>query len=124
MRNWLRFNAVGLAGIAVQLAALKLFHDFLGLHYLWATALAVETAVIHNFYWHRRWTWVERRCPGTRFLRFQFTTGVVSILGNLFGMRVTAGFFGIPLLPANLLTIGLLYLFNWLAADRYVFRLR
>ncbi|MBV6431913.1 MAG: hypothetical protein IANPNBLG_02046 [Bryobacteraceae bacterium] len=120
----MRFNAVGLAGIAVQLAALKLFHDFLGLHYLWATGLAVETAVIHNYYWHRRWTWAERECPGTRFPRFQYTTGVVSILGNLFGMRMMACFPGIPLLGANLLTVGVLYLFNWLAADRYVFRLR
>ena len=120
----MRFNAVGLAGIAVQLAALELFHDFLGMHYLWAAGLPVETAVIHNYCWHRRWTWAERECPGTRFPRFQYTTGVVSILGNLFGMRMMACFPGIPLLGANLLTVGVLYLFNWLAADRYVFRLR
>ncbi len=35
----------------------------LGPHYLVATALAVEMAVLHNFFWHRRWTWADRRDP-------------------------------------------------------------
>ena len=31
------------------------------LHYLVATAIAVEAAVLHNFCWHQRWTWRDRR---------------------------------------------------------------
>lgn len=124
MTTWIRFNLVGLAGVAVQLAALKLLHDHLHLHYLIATALAVETAVIHNFWLHWKWTWGERNSPPTAFLRFQFTTGLVSIIGNLFGMNILAGWLGLPLLVASLGTIGLLYVFNFLVSDRYVFRLR
>jgi putative flippase GtrA len=30
------------------------------MNYLLATALAVETAVIHNFLWHQRFTWSDR----------------------------------------------------------------
>ena len=61
MRHWARFNAVGLAGVAVQLTMLKLLHSGMGLDYLLATALAVQTAVLHNFFWHRKWTWAERQ---------------------------------------------------------------
>lgn len=124
MRHWLRFNCVGLAGILVQLAMLTLLRDGLGLHYLAATAIAVEAAVLHNFWWHWKWTWGERAAPGRRLLHFQFTTGLVSIAGNLIGMKALAGVLGLPLVPANLLTIASMYVFNYLVADRYVFRLR
>jgi len=55
--RWARFNAVGIMGAALQVAALSLLVT-LGMHYLVATALAVEAAVLHNYVWHRRWTWV------------------------------------------------------------------
>jgi putative flippase GtrA len=124
MRNWMRFNAVGVAGVVVQLAALKLLRDGAGMHYLLATALAVEIAVLHNFWWHWKWTWRERNVSASRLLHFQCTTGLVSILGNLFGMSLLTGCLGLPLLPANLLSIAFTHVFNFLAADRYVFRLR
>jgi len=40
--RWLKFNAVGAMGIAVQLAALALFKSGLHMDYLLATAAAVE----------------------------------------------------------------------------------
>ena len=52
LRRWLKFNAVGAIGIVVQLAALAVLKGLLRLPYLTATALAVETAVLHNFVWH------------------------------------------------------------------------
>ncbi|MBL8175887.1 MAG: GtrA family protein [Bryobacterales bacterium] len=124
MKRWLRFNAVGLAGIVVQLAVLTALRDAVGLHYLAATALAVETAVLHNFFWHWKWTWADRGAPGRRLLHFQCTTGLVSVAGNVAGMSAFAGWFGMPLVAANLLAIACVYLFNFVVADRYVFRLR
>ena len=58
--RFVRFNAVGAAGIGVQLAALWLLTGVMHVHYLTATSLAVGTAIVHNFLWHRRWTWAER----------------------------------------------------------------
>ena len=124
MKTWLRFNLVGLAGVAVQLATLRLLLDSFHLHYLVATALAVETAVLHNFWLHWKWTWGDRNASAVSFFRFQFTTGVVSILGNVFGMNLLTGWLGIPPVAASLCSICLLYLFNYLVNDRYVFRLR
>ena len=52
--RWAKFNAVGAAGVAVQLGLLALLESVLRLQYLVATALAVEAAVLHNFAWHER----------------------------------------------------------------------
>jgi putative flippase GtrA len=62
LRSWVRFNAVGIIGLVVQLLVLAVLLRF-GLHYLAATTMAVEAAVLHNFLWHERWTWSERPVP-------------------------------------------------------------
>ncbi len=54
-----KFALVGAVGIAVQLAVLEGLTR-LGCHYLPATGFAVETAVLHNFLWHQRFTWSDR----------------------------------------------------------------
>lgn len=126
--HWLKFNAVGLIGVGVQLAALAFFRRVLDLNYLVATGLAVETAVLHNFVWHERWTWRERdhdrswRGIISRLTGFHLTSGLISILGNLLLMRVLAGALGLQYLVANAITIAILSTANFFAADRLVFR--
>jgi len=123
--RWLKFDAVGILGVGVQLAALSLLAGVFGLHYLLATGLAVETAVLHNFLWHEYWTWRDRtrHRPGIlrRLFRFNLTTGGVSILGNLGLMRLLVGTLGLHYLPANLLTIAACGLLNFLLSEVFVF---
>ena len=45
----------------MQVAALWLLRDGAGIGLSLATALAVETALLHNFAWHECWTWNDRR---------------------------------------------------------------
>ena len=63
--RWLKFNLVGGMGIAVQLLMLVVLKSGLHIHYLVATALAVEAAVVHNFLWHERFTWADRPGPAS-----------------------------------------------------------
>jgi putative flippase GtrA len=125
--RWIRFNFVGLVGVGVQLGVLALLKSGLGLGYMAATALAVETAVLHNFVWHERFTWKDRRQGGTRaaalrLLRFHLGNGLISILGNLALMRVLAGWLRWHYLLANAATIAICSLANFLVSERYVFR--
>ncbi len=60
VKRWLAFNFVGAMGILVQIGMLWGSPPALHLRYLIATALAVEAAVLHNFFWHERWTWADR----------------------------------------------------------------
>lgn len=127
-RRWLVFNAVGLIGVAVQLAALALFARTLRWHYLVSTALAVETAILHNFAWHEVWTWRDRReqagSRAGRLARFHFGNGFVSIAANVGLMRVFTGVLGWPLLRANLLCIAIAALLNFAVSEWWVFRAR
>ena len=60
LARWMKFNFVGGIGIVVQFAMLFFLKSIAHLNYLFATALAVEAAIIHNFVWHERFTWVDR----------------------------------------------------------------
>lgn len=122
--RWCKFSLVGAAGIGVQLGMLALLTSS-GVHYLLATALAVEAAVLHNFVWHQNFTWNDREGAILgRLGRFHATNGAISILGNLGMMRLLVGGFGMPPLPANLLSITSCFVANFLAADRVVFLAR
>ena len=126
LRRWLKFNAVGGIGVGVQLAALTIFRSLLHLDYLLATLLAVETAVLHNFLWHERFTWADRPSRHfthslARLVRFNATNGLVSILGNLLLMRVLVGTLGMQYFVANLIAIAVCSLVNFLLSDCFVF---
>lgn len=129
LRRWLKFNLVGALGILVQLAVLHLLTRGLEANYLLATALAVEAAVLHNFFWHERFTWADRAAPSgwaeraslNRLARFNLTTGAISVGGNLMGMSVLVEQAEMPFLAANLLSIALCSLANFVVSDRFVF---
>ena len=124
-KRWLKFCVVGLGGMAVQLILITLLAAA-GLNYLLGTALAVEAAVLHNFIWHQNFTWSDRPNPGfwltlRRLVVFNLTTGALSIIGNVICMKVIAGYFRIPILIANMITIALCSLPNFLANDYIIF---
>jgi len=121
--RWVKFNAVGGVGILVQLGILTLLRSGLGANYLIATAIAVEVTVLHNFFWHERFTWADR-CEGKsihRLIRFNLTTGLISILGNLVMMKLLAGVGGLNYFVANLLSITVCSLANFVVGDRWAF---
>lgn len=121
----LKFALVGGMGVAVQLAALTAL-TALKINYLLATALAVETAILHNFLWHQRFTWADRTRTGMHgslvaLLRFHVSNGLISIVGNLLLMRLLVTEFSLPVLRANMATIAVCFVANFLASDRWVF---
>ena len=121
MPRYLKFALVGLIGVAVQLATLQLFLT-MGTHYLIATALAVEIALLHNYAWHQRWTWSESTSPVPyRLLRFHLANGLISLISNLLWMRLLSGWFGLPPMPANLIAIAATSALNFVLADGWVF---
>lgn len=121
--RWWKFNAVGAMGIVVQLIALTVLKTGLHLNYLLATALAVEAAVVHNFFWHERYTWADRG-PSVRLVRltkFNLSTGTFSILGNVLVMKFFVDGIGLNYFAANLVSIAVCSILNFLVADRLVF---
>ena len=121
--RWLKFNAVGAVGLAVQLGVLWLLERVAGVQYLLATVLAVEVAVLHNFVWHQLWTWRGRPKESVwrRLLRFHLANGLVSLVANFGLMALFVGGLGLRVMPANLLSVGLAGLLNFGLAEVWVF---
>ena len=130
MMHWIKFNVVGLLGFALQSGALFLFtRGAPRISYLAATAVAVELAVLHNFVWHQRWTWRDRPSATTgetlfRLVKFNISNGLFSIFGNLIFMSILVGRFGLPVSPANLISVAACSLCNFVLADQIAFDMR
>lgn len=126
-RRWIVFNLVGVAGFAVQVIGLWALVEGLGIHYLAATALAVETAVLHNFAWHEAKTWQDRPAGSVRerlkrLLLFHSTNGLISLAVNLGLMKLLAGHLRLPVIPANLVAVLACSLANFFLSEYAVFR--
>jgi len=127
------FYAVGALGLGVQLAALWLLTARVGVPYLLATAVAVEVTILHNFWWHERWTWRDRATPDgsgtgrraaalTRLARFHAANGLISLWGNVVLTGVSVNLVGTGYLTGNLIAVVTCSLVNFVAADRLVYR--
>jgi len=124
LARWVKFSVVGGMGLAIQLAALWALARA-GLPVALATALAVETAVLHNFAWHEGWTWRSLQHPSqrwSRLWRFHAATGAISIAANV-GLTLLFKAW-MPLLVANLAAVAATAILNFVVAEFWVFRSR
>ncbi len=123
--RWGKFNLVGAIGAVVQLGSLAALDRSLQGHYLVASAIALEVTLLHNFVWHVRYTWRERRERATlprQCVRFHFSNGVVSLAGNLALMKLLVDGVRLPVLPANAIAILCCSIVNFCLGERWVFR--
>jgi putative flippase GtrA len=109
--------------MVVQLAVLAALMR-MTIHYLVATTLAIEATLIHNFAWHLRFTWRDRRSETGlvgRLVRFHLSNGLVSMAGNLALMPWLVGVVGMPVLIANGVAILCCSIVNFCLGDAWVF---
>ena len=121
-----RFTLVGLLGVALQLSLLALLTKHFRMPPVTATVLAVEITLLHNFLWHERFTWRDRRFKNfrqraLRLWRFQLGNGLVSLLGNTSLTYCLVERLDAPPLPSALVSIALCSLANFALADRWVY---
>ncbi len=127
VKRWVKFHMVGLMGMCVHLSMLSLFNHILKLDPSVATALAVEMAVLHNFAWHERFTWSDRGSVQWsevfgRLVRFNLTTGAISLVGTTAIVRYLVSQYKLPVLLANIIAMPCCSMLNFLASDILVFR--
>jgi putative flippase GtrA len=118
-----RFNLVGLLGAALQLILIAVLTHGIHLKTIVATPIAVEIVVLHNFLWHERFTWPERRTRhfAARLGRFHAGNGLVSLLGNTFLMYCFVDRLKAPPALSAAAAIALCSIANFLIADRWVY---
>lgn len=122
--RWIRFNMVGIMGFVLQTITLWSLVHWSGLPSTISVAIAVLVAVTHNFLWHERFTWRDR--PRTerarRWLSFNMSTGVISLISNVGVTMVVMTLTGLPVLPSNIIAVVSASLLNFVISDRLVFR--
>ncbi|MCJ7507631.1 MAG: GtrA family protein [candidate division Zixibacteria bacterium] len=118
--RFLKFCLVGASGVLVNMFFLWLFYKKLGIFSLLSSFLAIQIAILNNFLWNDKWTWREKRKPGTgeffiRLGKFALSSNLTSASANLLGVWIFLNLLGWNYLTSNLLGIGLGVVLNFLA---------
>ena len=135
MMRWrfIKFGMVGASGTVVNVAVLYVaqeflfrqiadFHDRLN----FSIALAITVATINNFYWNRRLTWRDRQHEVHHsalflFSKYVMAAGLAIVLQSLLTKWLALY---MHYLLANVLSIVLSSVCNFVANDRMTFRRR
>ena len=118
------FNAVGLAGFVIQVAAIAVLTRQFGWSAFGATAVGLELAALQNFVGHSRWTWRDRPAAGLRdwlqrYGRYQ-AAKTASLAANL-TITTLLVHAGLPAEIANTAAVLMCAIPNYLLSDRLVF---
>ena len=119
----LPFSVVAGLGFIVQLGAVTAL-TVCGWSEAVSMSVAVECAVLHNFAWHERWTWRDRRGAGSwirRLVAFHAANGITSIAANVALVSLLARWTTLGLTVRTVIAVCLTGLLNYAAADRLVF---
>jgi len=119
VRNFIKFNIVGLTGIVVNEGLLILL-TAAGVFYLYSSAVAIEASIISNFVMNDSWTFRHRRSGhvGVRFAKFN----VLMLLGlvvNLAIVYVGTTDYEIHYAISNLVGIGAAFLLRYGLSVKY-----
>jgi putative flippase GtrA len=126
-RRWARFTTAGLGGFIIQLSLLAALTKWTELHYVAATLMAVELAILANFFWHEQWTWRDRpsatwRERWQRLRRFHLLTGFTSIVGTTVLTAALVEGAGLSPVVSNAISVIALGLVNFAGSETLVFR--
>jgi putative flippase GtrA len=126
MMRFGRYVLVSGLGMVVQLASLWALSSLAGLSVPVATVLAVATAVAHNFEWHRRWTWRDRKIQRSRPFEtlglFAAVNGLTSLAGNVAIAVALVQRLAMPVVTANLVAIAVCGVANYWLANALAFK--
>jgi putative flippase GtrA len=119
------FSAVGCAGFLLQIGTMLVLTRVFDWHFVWAALVAVEAAIVHNYFAHTRWTWADRP-PATvrerlvRPLRYQGTK-TLSLAANVALTALCVAQFGVEPVMANVIAVGFCAFLNYQLSNRVVF---
>jgi len=122
--NWrqlIKFCIVGGSGYVVNLCVFALCFKVLGLHYLFAAAVAFVAGVANNFWWNREWTFrAKGGHAGFQAARF-FAVSVVAVLFAATVLELLVSVAGVSELPAQAISIVMATPLNFIGNKMWSF---
>jgi len=128
-RRFLKFCLVGGGGVILNMGMLYLFTDIVGLYYLLSSIVAIEIAILNNFFWNDIWTWRDRRAKGPvqflkRLLKYNVSANLSSFVGNIVTLWILTSILGWYYMYANVVGIMVGVILNFSLNDRWTYRKR
>ncbi len=125
-KRFLRFTFVGVSGIIVNNAILYYAREHLFVPIAIASLVAIQIAIFNNFFWNRRFTWIDREMNGfqairTGLLKFTMVSWVAGGLNWIILMLLTH-YAGLYYILANLIAILMASILNYFLNDLWTFR--
>jgi len=125
-KRFISFTFVGISGIIVNSAILYYAKEYLEVPISIASLLAIQIAILNNFFWNRRFTWVDRQMTGlkairTGLLRFTLVSWIAGGL-NWVILMILHHAVGLHYMVANLVAILVASILNYLLNDLWTFR--
>ncbi len=119
----LAFAAVGVSGIAVNLGLVLLLSGAVGLHYLWAAALATQGSSTWNSLLTEHLVFADRAAPGGRRQRLlrSWLLNNAALLLRLPLLAFLVDGAGLPVLPATFLTLLAAFAGRYSVTDRLIY---
>jgi dolichol-phosphate mannosyltransferase len=123
----LKFGAVGLTGIGVNMGSLYLLTEFGKVPYFIGSLVAIELSILSNFWMNHVWTWRDRSEVGTfwtKLWRYHVGAGITALLGNYLILIGLTELFGINYLISNFIGIAVGTFSNYVINDVWTFKKR
>ena len=122
-RQYIRFCMVGGSGVLVDMGLLFLLVDQWSWNLTLAKVVAAEVALLNNFSWNDRWTFLgaeSKRSRWQRLVRFQtvclggmaLAVGALHVMALAFGWNTYAAN-GVAIVVASVWNFGMNRRFNW-----------
>jgi dolichol-phosphate mannosyltransferase len=121
--RFVKFGIVGAVGVAFNTSFLMFFHERVGLELIVSSLLAIEGAILINFFWNENWTFYGVpifESVWTRLCKYH----LISIGGAAINVSIlyilTAG--GLWYAEANIAGIFVGFLWNYFANANYTWK--
>ncbi|MFP4523935.1 MAG: GtrA family protein [Candidatus Woesearchaeota archaeon] len=122
--RFIKFAIVGGTGVLVNMGVLAAVTELAGVTYQVSSLIAIETAIIWNFFLNHKWTFRKSTNPSSTFVKL-LKFNAVSIVGAAINWGVLVLLteaFGVFYLLSNLAGIAVAVVWNYLANAHYTWR--
>ncbi len=118
----IRYGVVGGTAFVVDFGLLYLFNEYLGVHYLLATAFGFMAGLIVNYFMSVKWVFNQRKVKdkSTEFIIF----GVIGIIGlglNELIMYIGVDKFAMAVMVAKIVSTAIVFIWNFVVRKFILF---
>lgn len=118
----IKFGLVGLSGYVVNTAALALFTDLIGIHYMVGAVMATQASTTWNYLFTDSWVYGSRDSQRSHFARFSmfWLMNNATLVLRLPLLWLLTSVLGLHYLISNVVSLGVVTVARFWASDEYI----